>query len=308
LVRFPEDGRAVFHKKDIMRKYAPIFMLAAVTIAGIARGDDPGYYGTVTLNVSLPSSGPANPLVQFNPAEPTFVGPYQYTLTNPVDSSSNPGVLTGAIGGGLTTTGFCMDLTTNINGGQDYANTQVYALGDPNARADFVNQTLPAATITTNIEKLATEYSLACVPLHFDPTNPTVNNLSTAFQYAIWEMGTQTNGIYNVGDGNGTAYLVGGSSASAAPPTTAAALATADPAQIANYWLANMAGAAPASGVDELVPSEVNGDEAQIQAVMLSLPIPQGLPEPVGLIPLIGMALCGIPVGGATLYRRLRKA
>jgi hypothetical protein len=288
-----------------MRKHSLILVLAVVATTRIAWGDDPGYYGTVTLNVSLPGG---NPVVQFAPESLScYVGPYQYSLTSPVDSSSNVGVLTGAIGGGLTTTGFCMDLTTNINGDQNYTNTKVYALGDSNARADYVNQNLSSATITTDIEKLVTEYKLACAPLHLDPTNPTVNNLSTALQYAIWEIGTQTNGVYNVGNGNGTAYLVGGSSASAAPPTTTSALSSANPAQIANYWLANMAGATPATGVDELVPTAANGQNAQIQAVMLSLPIPQGLPEPVGLIPLIGMALCGLPIGAAKLCR-LRRA
>ena len=89
------------------------------------------------------------------------------------------------------------------------------------------------------------------------------------------------------------------------------------PAQIANFWLNNLdqgdtfynndsfwlAG----NGLYALVPE----DGSQIESVVIALgsgPRDSNAPEPMGLVALAGLALCGLPVGVKAFFSRFRKA
>ena len=104
-----------------MRCCIRVVVLVVLATAGTAFGES---LGTVDMTVGLPGNN-QTATFSWSPGEEVYVGPYQYTLSNPTTSAvssllgSNP----------LVVNGFCVDYTTNIYLATNYK-TDVYALGD----------------------------------------------------------------------------------------------------------------------------------------------------------------------------------
>jgi hypothetical protein len=284
-----------------MRRCIPVVVLVVLATAGTAFGE---FYGTVDMTVGLPGN---NQTATFSWAsgEEVYVGPYQYNLSNPT------GTVSSLLGGNsLVVNGFCVDFTTNIYVGPSYK-TDVLDLGDPGTLHNLpVGSSIDS--IVPHIEELMYEYQNA----GGTPATPTSSPLGTALQYALWEVtNAPATAPYNVGN-NLISDSYGETSASDSVVPSSLTGVTL-PAQIANFWLNNMDPGDTyykndsfwllGNGIYALVPE----DGSQIQSVVIALGYSHnysGTPEPMGLVALAGLALCGLPVGAKAFFSRFRKA
>jgi hypothetical protein len=298
-----------------MKRCIPVLMLAVLAVVGTAWGQlGTGSLGTVDFNLSVNSSN-ATAYVYANGQNGStvdgYLGPYTYQFTS-VTADHTGGALTSAVQG-LTTNGFCVDLVDEI--GQQGYSAYVYSLTSSASVSPYALQNISGGTsnnglAVAHLQELAGEYVKAAGAGAL--LNPQAGILSYALQYAIWDVVTvprpPAGSNYNLAT---SPFLVSDSLGDALTSNTAApGTAGATAVTIANYWLAHMGDSSvvPFTSLYSLVPT--NGD--QIQSVVLDLGsfTPQTgnpVPEPVGLVGLVGLALCGLPIGANVLYRRFRR-
>jgi hypothetical protein len=257
-------------------------------------------FGTLDFTVGVPGDTTMN-LVANGQTEDVYIGPYTYSVWNPVNSAGNT-LLTTTFSGATSSkptnvTGFCVDYVNNIDVGPAYI-ANVLSLGDPGSLQSLGAGTASVSAVATEIKQLMTEYET--LP-GANPYAPAANTSSTALQLALWAVVTdKTLDPTNVGNAQGAFYVPGGS--------TVANLSSTDPVQVANAMLQGMPATLvdPGLGVYSLVPTD--GD--QIQSLVLTFGSfgPQtSVPEPVSLVGLCGLALCGLPIGARAIRRRGRR-
>jgi hypothetical protein len=253
-------------------------------------------FGTLNFTVGVPGDTTMN-LVANGQTEDVYIGPYTYSVWNPINSAGHS-LLSSTFSSATSSnptqvTGFCVDYVNNIYTGTTYT-ANVLSLGDPGSLQSLGSGTANVSAVATEIKQLMTEYET--LP-GADPYAPAVNKSSTAFQLALWAVVTdKTLNPTNIGDSQGAFYVPGGS--------TVANLSSTDPVQVANALLQGMSGTLvdPGLGVYSLVPTD--GDQIQSLVLTFGSFTRQSAPEPASLVGLCGLALCGLPIGVRTVWRR----
>jgi hypothetical protein len=319
-----------------MKKLVPILILAVAASAATVSAQS--YYGTLggmlvsdNSNVNIYFGGYAATIDGSNPANG---GPYTYNFQTPITPfvwvTPTPGSVT--LPSSLTTqslSGFCMDLTQPVSGSGDsgvpIAVENVGAVANSNLldksyvplnSLTLVNPGVPLATAIPGVGNYITQLAAQYIGAGGNPSAG-ASTLSSAFQMALWAVttdpytniaggGTPGSPAYSTGNSAGgyTSFsTVEGSSTNVAKAPAAAGSDTLAAEEIANFWLAELntpsVVALPNPNIYSFVPS--NG--TQIQGLVFANPL-TFTPEPVGLVGLAGLALCGLPVGAYSFYRR----